>query len=65
MNLLNIATLLLLPALTTSGRPNIIIMLMDDMGWGDVGANGFYFTFLFHLLIAFFGTLDKFVHQRT
>lgn len=21
-------------------KPNIIIMLMDDMGWGDVGVNG-------------------------
>lgn len=25
---------------TESKSPNIIIMLMDDMGWGDLGANG-------------------------
>ena len=21
-------------------KPNIVIMYMDDMGWGDIGANG-------------------------
>ena len=24
----------------TATKPNIIIMYMDDMGWGDIGANG-------------------------
>ena len=22
------------------GKPNIVVMLMDDMGWGDLGVNG-------------------------
>ena len=21
-------------------RPNVVLMLMDDMGWGDIGVNG-------------------------
>lgn len=33
--------LLLLPFTSgTSQPPNVIIMLMDDMGWGDLGTNG-------------------------
>ena len=24
----------------TATKPNFIIMYMDDMGWGDIGANG-------------------------
>ena len=37
--------ILLLLALLGTGvvggkPPNIIIMLMDDMGWGDIGVNG-------------------------
>ena len=23
-----------------NSKPNIVIMYMDDMGWGDIGANG-------------------------
>ena len=40
--------LLLLCCTSTQGategkKPNIIIMLMDDMGWFDIGANGKYY----------------------
>lgn len=28
------------PALAANQKPNVIIMLMDDMGWGDLGVNG-------------------------
>ena len=27
-------------SLNRKARPNIIYMLMDDMGWGDLGVNG-------------------------
>ena len=39
--------LVVLSVLATQGsaandvtKPNIVIMYMDDMGWGDIGANG-------------------------
>lgn len=31
--------LLILPGICTAAQPNIIIILADDMGWGDVGYN--------------------------
>ncbi|XP_071518385.1 N-acetylgalactosamine-6-sulfatase-like [Panulirus ornatus] len=38
--LLAIGLLLFTPAAATDDLPNVIIMLMDDMGWGDLGWNG-------------------------
>ena len=40
--ILGIAALSAMPALgqTTSGRPNIVYILMDDLGFGDIGCYG-------------------------
>ena len=37
---LALALLPLLPALAAPARPNVIIILADDMGWGDLGCYG-------------------------
>ncbi|KAG0698748.1 N-acetylgalactosamine-6-sulfatase [Chionoecetes opilio] len=35
-----VAGVLIATASTSSQPPNVVIMLMDDMGWGDLGCNG-------------------------
>ena len=40
MNLLVLLLLGVAGAIKKTEKPNIIIMYMDDMGWGDIGAHG-------------------------
>lgn len=35
------AVALALPKLRAGTRPNVVIMFLDDWGWGDLGANGY------------------------
>ena len=37
--LLLLALLLAVPFATAAQRPNVILILMDDMGWGDLSVN--------------------------